>query len=72
MQKYSYLLYWICDYQRLEILKKQQCKSFVPYYRQSEWYFEDVNGNKYLTLVSANESKGTIKNMKNCGVKSEI
>ena len=31
-----------------------------------------ANGNKYLTLVPTNESKEKIKNMKSCGVKSEI
>ena len=35
-------------------------------------YFEEINGNKYLTLVPTNESKEKIKNMKNFGVKSEI
>ena len=35
-------------------------------------YFEKNNGNKYLTLVPTNESKGKIKNMKKFGVKSEI
>ena len=35
-------------------------------------YFEEINGNKYLTLVPTNESKVKTKNMKNCGVKSEI
>ena len=35
-------------------------------------YFEEINGNKYLTLVPTNESKEKIKNMKNYGVKSEI
>ena len=35
-------------------------------------YFEEINGNKYLTLVSANESREKLKYMKNCGVKSEI
>ena len=35
-------------------------------------YFEEVNGNKYLTLVPNNESKKKkLRNMKNCGVKSE-
>ena len=35
--------------------------------------FEDINKNKYLTLVPANESKEIIKKYeKNCGVKSEI
>ena len=31
-------------------------------------YFEEINGNKYFSLVSTNESK-EIKNMKNCEVK---
>ena len=35
-------------------------------------YFEEINGNKYLTLVPTNESKEKMKNMENCGVKSEI
>ena len=35
-------------------------------------YFEEINGNKYLTLAPTNETKEKIKNMKNYGVKSEI
>ena len=35
-------------------------------------YFEEINGNKYLTLVRTNDSKDMITNMKNCGVKSDI
>ena len=31
-------------------------------------YFEEINGNKYFSLVSTDESK-EIKNMKNCEVK---
>ena len=34
--------------------------------------FEQINGNKYLTLVSTNEEIEKLKNMKNFGVKSEI
>ena len=34
-------------------------------------YFEEINGNKYLILVSTYESKEIKKNMKNCGVKSD-
>ena len=34
-------------------------------------YFEEINGSKYLTLVTTNESKKK-KNMKSCGVKSDI
>ena len=35
-------------------------------------YFEDVNGNKYLVLVPADESKEKMKNMKNYRPKWEI
>ena len=35
-------------------------------------YFEEINGNKYLTLVPINESKEKIKNTNYCGGKSEI
>ena len=37
----------------------------------NDW-FEKSNENEYLALVLTNESKEKIKNMKNCGVKSEI
>ena len=35
-------------------------------------YFEQINKCKYLTLVPIDERKENIKNLKNCGVKSEI
>ena len=36
-------------------------------------YFEEVSGNKYLTLIRTNDSEEKkIKNIKNCGLKSEI
>ena len=36
-------------------------------------YIDEINGNRYLSLVPTNESKEKIKkNMKNCGLKSEI
>ena len=45
----------------------------IPYFQQSKRIlFEEVNGNKYLTLVYTNESKEKIKNMNNVGVKSEV
>ena len=34
-------------------------------------YFEEINGNKFLTLVPTNENKGIMKNKKKFGVKSE-
>ena len=41
-------------------------------FRNVNGYFEEINKSKYITLVPTNESKESIKNMKNCGVKSEI
>ena len=35
-------------------------------------YFEEINKNSYLMLVPTTESMEIIKNMINCGVKSEI
>ena len=35
-------------------------------------YFKEIKVNKYLMLVPTNESKEKRKNMKNCGIKSEI
>ena len=35
-------------------------------------YIEESNGNKYLMLVPIDESKDTLKNMKNYETKSEI
>ena len=35
-------------------------------------YFKETNGNKYLTLAPINKSKEKFKDMKNCGVKSDI
>ena len=42
-------------------------------FRKMNEYFQEINGNEYLTLVPTNKSKEKIKkNMKNCGVKSDI
>ena len=35
-------------------------------------YFEEINGKKYSTVVSTDESKEKIKDMEICGWKSEI
>ena len=40
-------------------------------FREVNGYFEEINGNKYLKLVSTNESKEKEKGMKSCGLKSE-
>ena len=35
-------------------------------------YFNEINENKYLTLVPTNESRDKVKKMKNYELKSEI
>ena len=35
-------------------------------------YFEEINENKYLTLVPTNESEKKLNYMKKCGLRSEI
>ena len=66
------LLHWIYDYQRFKIRKNVQSKSFIFIFKNVNEYFEEINGNKYLTLIPTNESKELIKNIKNFGVKSDI
>ena len=41
------------------MMKKQilKIKSFVPIFNKKNGYFEEINRNKYLTLVPTNESK---------------
>ena len=36
------------------------CNFNLPYFRYVNGYFEEINGNKYLTLVPTNESKEKI------------
>ena len=55
-------------------LKYVKINSVNPLYisiNKANGYFEEINGNKYLTLVPTNESKEKLKNMKKCVVKSE-
>ena len=56
-KRYSYLLYWICDDKRFKIRKNLQPKFFVPFFKYMNGYFEEINGNRYLTLVPTNKSK---------------
>ena len=35
-------------------------------------YFQEINENKYLTLVPTSESKKKLNYMKKCGLRSEI
>ena len=52
-------------------LKIDSVNPLYPIFNKVNWYFEEINKNKYLMLVPTNESK-EIKNMRNYRVKSEI
>ena len=53
--KYSYLLYWIYDDQKK--LKNYSVNPLYLIFGKVNGYFEEINRNKYLTLVPTNESK---------------
>ena len=75
--KILFLLHWICDDKRFEICKNVnmssvKCKYSISFFSKVNESFEKIIENKYLRLVPTNESKEIIKNMKKCGVKSNI
>ena len=55
-----------------KFLKINSINSLYLVINKVNGHFEEINRNKYLALVPANESKEITKDMKNCGVKSEI
>ena len=69
-------IYYI-GYVTIKDSKYVKINSVNPLYiiiSKANWYFKEINKNRYLTLVPTNESK-EIKNCRvwrNCGVKSEI
>ena len=65
MQKYPYLVDWICDSQK--DLKNYNINHFYLILGNVSGYFEEVHGNRYLTLVLTNESK-KIKNKDILGI----
>ena len=72
MQKYSYLLYWICDDKDSKYVKTNSVNHLYLIFRIVNECFEEINTNKYLILVLNNERKEKIKNMKNYGVKLDV
>ena len=61
--KYYYLPHWIYDGEKL-VINSAKINSVNPLYliiNEINKYIEEGNGNKYLTLVSTDESKGTLK-----------
>ena len=56
--KYSYLLYWIYDDQKK--LKNYSVNPLYLIFGKVNGYSEEINRNRYLTLVLTNESKEKI------------
>ena len=71
IQNYSYL-YYIGYVTILNVLNIYSVNPLYLVFNKVNGYFEEINGNKYLTLDPTNESKGKIKNMDSYGVKSRI
>ena len=59
--KYSYLLHLICGNQRFEIHKINGVNPVYLIINKVSGYFEEINGNKYLTSVPTNKSKEKLK-----------
>ena len=55
-----------------DYLKTHSVNHLYLVFRYVYRYLDVINGNKYLRLVPTNESKKKLKNMKKCGLKSEI
>ena len=70
------LIYYIgSKYVKIKDSKFLKINSVNPLYlifSKVNVYFEEINENKFLMLVPTNESKEIIKNMKKCGIKSDI
>ena len=74
-KSYKDILIYYIGYVIIKDLKYVKINSVNPLYfilNKVNGYFEEINKNKYLTLVPINQSKEKLKNMKRCGVKSEI
>ena len=69
------ILFYYNAYVTIEDSKYVKIDSVNPLYimlNRINGYFEEINGNRYLTLVATNESKEKTKSMKKCGLKSKI
>ena len=73
-KSYKNILIYLIGHVTIKDLKYVKVNSVNPLYlisNKANRYLKDFNKNKYLMLVSTNESK-EIENTKNCGVQSEI
>ena len=66
------LIYYIRYVTIKEYIKIESVNPLYLIFRHVNGYFEEINGNKYWTLVPTKESKEKIKNIKDCRLKSEI
>ena len=57
----SYLLHYICDNQNSKCIKLNSVNPLYLMLNITNLYFEEINGNKYLTLVPTNQRKEEIK-----------
>ena len=53
----------------LKYVKRFSVNPLYLIFNKVNVYFQEINGNKYLTLAPTNESKEKTKNVKNSGVK---
>ena len=61
MQKYSYLLHWISKKKKSKYGEIKSVNNLCLIFNEVNVYFEQINRNKFLTLVPTNESKVKIK-----------
>ena len=63
------ILIYYNRYVMVKDLRYIKINSVNALYLKMNVYFEEINGNKYLTLVTTYESKEIMKDMKNYGPK---
>ena len=70
----SVLIYYIgyVTIKSLSYININIVNSLYLFINKINGYIEESNGNIYLMLVPSDESKETLKNMKNYGTKSEM
>ena len=61
IQKYNYLLYWVYCYQKYYLCKINTVNPLYLIIDKADEYIEECSGNKYLTLVSTDKNKDTLK-----------
>ena len=72
-KSYQNILFYHIGYVTVKDLSYMTRNSVKPllYYRQKNRYIEESNGNKYLALVTTDESKDTLKKYEELWQKSE-